>query len=50
MQNVAYILSAFIAAWALIFGCVLWLIVRERRLRREVDSLKKRKIEKEGKE
>ena len=40
MENAGYLLAAFIIIWALIFGYVLSLFNRQRRLRWEIDSLK----------
>lgn len=40
MENGGYLLSAFAIAWAVIFGYVLLLLNRQKRLRREIESLK----------
>jgi CcmD family protein len=40
MENAGYILGAFALTWAVVFGFVLVLINRQRRLHREIDSLK----------
>jgi len=41
MQNAAYLFAAFTIIWAVVFGYVLSLFNRQRRLSREIDSLKK---------
>ena len=40
MENAGYLFAAFTIIWALVFGYVLLLFNRQRRLRREIDSLK----------
>lgn len=40
MENAGYIFAAFAIIWAAVFGYVLVLFNRQRRLRREIDSLK----------
>jgi CcmD family protein len=40
MENAGYILGAFALTWAVVFGFVFVLPNRQRRLRREIDSLK----------
>ncbi len=40
MENAGYLFAAFTIIWALVFGYVLSLFNRQRRLRREIDSLK----------
>ncbi|MFH1169667.1 MAG: CcmD family protein [Chloroflexota bacterium] len=40
MENGGYLLAAFAIAWAVIFGYVLVLLNRQKRLRRELQSLK----------
>ena len=40
MENFGYLLAAFSMAWALVFGYVLLLLNRQRRLRQEINSLK----------
>ncbi len=47
MENAGYLLAAFAIAWALVFGYVLLLFNRQRRLRREIDSLKEALKEKQ---
>jgi len=47
MENAGYLLVAFTIAWALVFGYVLLLFSRQRRLRREIDSLKEALKEKD---
>ena len=40
MENAGYLFAAFSIVWAVVFGYVLLLFNRQRRLRREIDSLK----------
>ena len=40
MQNLGYLLGVFASVWALVFFYVLWLMAKERKLRREIESLK----------
>ncbi len=40
MENAGYIFAAFAIIWAAVFGYVLVLFNRQRRLRREIDALK----------
>lgn len=40
MENAGYIFAAYTVVWAVVFGYVLSLFYRQRRLRREIDSLK----------
>ncbi len=40
MENANYLLAAFAIIWALVFGYVLLLFNRQRRLRREINSLR----------
>ncbi len=40
MENAGYLFAAFTIVWAVVFGYVLLLFNRQRRLRREIDSLK----------
>ena len=40
MENAGYLFAAFTIIWALVFGYVLVLFNRQRRLRREINSLK----------
>ena len=40
MENAEYILAAFTIVWVVVFGYILSLFNRQRRLRREIDSLK----------
>ncbi len=47
MENAGYIFAAFAIIWAAVFGYVLVLFNRQRRLRREIDSLKEILKEKE---
>ncbi len=41
MENAGYLLAAFTIIWALVFGYVFLLFNRQRKLRREIDTLKK---------
>ena len=47
MENAGYLFAAFTIIWAVVFGYVLLLLNRQRRLRREIDSLKEAFKEKE---
>lgn len=40
MENAGYLFAAFATVWAVIFGYVLLLLNSQKRLRREIDSLK----------
>ena len=40
MENAGYLFAAFTIIWTLVFGYVLSLFNRQRRLRREINSLK----------
>ena len=40
MENAGYLFAAFGIVWALVFGYLLLLFNRQRRLHREIDSLK----------
>lgn len=46
MENAGYIFAAFAIVWAVIFGYLLLLFNRQRKLRQEIDSLKKKFREK----
>ena len=48
MENISYVFAAFAIAWAVVFGYVLLLLNRQRRLQREIDSLKQRLEDKKG--
>ncbi len=48
MENVGYLFAAFAIVWAVIFGYVLLLLNSQRRLRREIDSLKEASKENVG--
>lgn len=41
MENAGYLFTAFTIIWASFFGYVLVLLNRQKRLRQELDSLKK---------
>ncbi len=47
MENAGYLFATFTIIWAVVFGYVLLLLNRQRRLRREIDSLKEAFKEKE---
>ncbi len=40
MENAGYLFAAFTIIWALVFGYVLFLLNRQRGVRRDIDSLK----------
>lgn len=40
MENAGYLFAAFTIIWAVVFGYVFLLLNRQRRLRREIGSLK----------
>ncbi len=40
IENAGYLFAAFSIVWAVVFGYVLLLFNRQRRLRREINSLK----------
>jgi len=40
MENAGHLLAAFAIIWALVFGYLLLLFNRQRRLRREINSLR----------
>ncbi|MBI4267032.1 MAG: CcmD family protein [Chloroflexi bacterium] len=40
MENAGYIFTAFTAVWALVFGYLIVLFNRQRRLQRDIESLK----------
>jgi len=40
MENAGYLLAAFTIVWAVVFGYVLVLLNRQKRLRQEINSLK----------
>jgi len=40
MENASYVFAAFAIVWAVLFGYVLLLFNRQRRLRQEINSLK----------
>ncbi len=46
MENAGYIFAAFAIVWAVVFGYVLLLSNKQRRLRREINSLKEASKEK----
>ncbi len=48
MENAGYLFAAFAIIWAVVFGYVLFVFNRQRRLRREIDSLKEALKGKEG--
>ena len=48
MENAGYLFAAFTIVWAVVFGYILLLLNRQRKLRREVNSLKEALKEKEA--
>ncbi len=48
MENFGYLLAAFGIVWAVVFGYILLLFNRQRRLRWEINSLKESLKEKES--
>ncbi|MFC1943213.1 CcmD family protein [Chloroflexota bacterium] len=48
MENAGYLFAAFGIVWAVVFGYVLSLFNRQRRLQREIDSLREVLKEKGG--
>ena len=40
MDNMIYLFAAYTVIWAVVFGYVLFMQHRQRRLQREIDSLK----------
>ena len=40
MQNAGFLFSAYIIAWALVFGYVLFLLNKQKNIRSELESLK----------
>ena len=40
MENAGYLFAAFTIIWALVFGYILFLFNKQRKLRREINSLK----------
>lgn len=41
MENAGYLFAAFAVIWAVVFGYVLSLFIRQKGLHREIESLKK---------
>jgi CcmD family protein len=50
MENAVYLFAAFTIIWASVFGFVFLLCSRQRRLRREINSLKEAFEERQSKE
>ena len=48
MQNGGYLLSAFAAVWLVLFGYVLYLLMKQKNLQREIDLLKDTLKQKKG--
>ena len=48
MENAGYLFAVFGIVWALVFGYILVLVKRERRLREEIKSLKEALQKKEA--
>ena len=40
MENTGFLLAAFSIVWAVVFGYILLMVNRQRKLRTEIDSLK----------
>ena len=40
MQNAGYLFAAFTAVWVVLFGYVLYLLNKQKKLEQEIDSLK----------
>ena len=40
MDEFGYFLAAYIVAWVVVFGFVLWNFILQRNMKREIDSLK----------
>jgi len=40
MENLGYLLAAYAVIWALVFGYVLFLQRKQRKLQRQIDALK----------
>ena len=49
MENLGYLLAAFAVVWAVLFGYLFLLLSGQRRLRREINSLKEAFEQKERK-
>ena len=47
MENAGYLFAAYAIAWVLVFGFLLVMVNKQRRLQREIDLLKKVSPEKE---
>lgn len=47
MENLGYLLAAYSVIWAVVFGYVLVLYLKQRRLRRELEKLQK-SVDKSG--
>ncbi len=48
MENAGYLFAAYTVIWAVVFGYVLSLFYKQRRLRQEIDALREILKEKEG--
>ncbi len=48
MENAGYLFAAYAIAWVLVFGFVLVMLNRQRRLQREIDLLKEISPKKEA--
>lgn len=40
MENLGYLLAAYTVIWAVVFGYILFLQRKQRRLQRQIDALK----------
>ncbi len=50
MENGGFLFAAYSIVWAVVFGYVLSLLNRQKKLDKEIDSLKESLEEKEGKQ
>ena len=48
MENAGYLFAAFTVVWAVLFGYVLFLLGKQRKLQEEINSLKETLKEKKG--
>jgi len=48
MQNAGYLFAAFTVVWAVLFGYVLFLLNKQKKLQEEINSLKGTPKEKKG--
>ena len=43
MNNLGYLFAAYTAIWLLLFGYVIYIHLRQKKLQREIDRLRERK-------